>query len=264
MSKGNLIIAGGAVKKSSDIILGKFIELAGKNPKICVVPTASDDPVDSFNYLKDKFLSLGISTENVVLMPISAKVSNWSDFAGEFQLKYLNGVNAVWFTGGDQYYVLKAFVNADNSDSPCLEKIREIYENGGVIGGTSAGAAIMSDPMISRGGDRGAMLFPIETDYEKYNDKYDEGDEIEPMLVTKGLGFMKNVIIDQHFDTRPRLHRLMSTMDFTQVSHGFGVSEDTALVVSNDEIYVIGSSYVTEINKTSHDEYVIKKRYCEK
>ena len=259
MNKGTLIIAGGAIKQSNDIILGEFISIVGYG-KICVIATASTDPEDSFDYIKQQLLSLGVELSRIVLLPISGVMEKegWASHASADHLKYLEGVKGVWFTGGDQLEIVKSFVEEGSSDSPCLEKIREIYKNGGVIGGTSAGAAIMSDPMIARGGDKGALLFPIETDIESYDDTHVEGDEVEPMLIVKGLGFMEDVIVDQHFDKRPRLQRLIKSLQFSNLNLGYGISEDTALIVTQDSRRVIGSSYVTEVRITSSCEVAIR------
>ncbi len=263
MNKGNLVIVGGGINKSWDIILGEFVKLAGPNPSICIVATASQVPMDSYNSIKSQFIALGVAAENICLMPVSfvLKEDTWADFASSEFLKYLDGASGVWFTGGDQMHLLKAFINSNGTPSPCLEKIHEIYASGGVIGGTSAGAAIMSTPMITRGGDKGALLSPICTNCESYDDNYQECDEAEPILITQGLGFIVDAIVDQHFNTRPRLQRLISAMEFTSTAKGYGISEDTALVISSSSINVIGSAYVTVIHIDGKNKYSIEKIY---
>ncbi|MFP3471269.1 hypothetical protein R0J90_14605, partial [Micrococcus sp. SIMBA_144] len=57
--------------------------------------------------------------------------------------------DGIWFVGGDQTDITDALLNGDGTKSLALENIWEIYRNGAVLGGTSAGAAIMSDVMIA-------------------------------------------------------------------------------------------------------------------
>jgi cyanophycinase len=109
-------------------------------------------------------------------------------------VRILDGVSAIWFSGGDQAKQTAALL-----DTPIHARMLELYAAGCLIGGTSAGAAVMSEVMIT--GD------------EKR--KPEEGHEFETIeagnvITTPGLGFRKECIIDQHFVTRKRHNRLIS------------------------------------------------------
>jgi len=125
-----------------------------------------------------------------------------------------------------------------------LEITRRIYENGGVIGGCGAGAAIMSEVMICGGETGTALNAPISWGYDDLNE------ETGSMLrISKGLGYFPAGVIDQHWDARPRFFRLVEAVTVTRdrkSNMGFGVSEDTALIYdgATGKITVAGSGAV--------------------
>jgi cyanophycinase len=109
-----------------------------------------------------------------------------------------------------------------------------------MVGGTSAGAAIMSDPMIAGGSTttaiaRGVRRSAIETDED------DDG-AAGGVSITPGIGFLASAIIDQHFLARGRIGRLVAAvLDLDEFDIGFGVDEDTGLVIDDDVAYVVGA-----------------------
>lgn len=105
-----------------------------------------------------------------------------------------------------------------------------------VIGGTSAGAAMMPDMMI------------IEGDSET-------NPRVDVVAMGPGMGFLPGVVIDQHFAQRGRLGRLVSALLLQPAVLGFGIDENTAIVVTGDEFEVIGESAVTVIDESekTHD-----------
>ena len=125
-----------------------------------------------------------------------------------------------------------------------------LLSDGGVIGGSSAGAAIMSRIMIARGDDEGALTLPLYTDVRAWQD-HSEGFSPEPLLISRGLGFLPHGIVDQHFNRRARLQRLMAAMEASNEAQGFGISEDTALEVSlpDGTFRVLGSAYVMHLTR---------------
>jgi len=150
--------------------------------------------------------------------------------------------NAIFFVGGDQLRIVNALINEDGSDGPVLKSMRKVYKDGGVLGGSSAGAAIMSDPMISGGTSLGALTQGVT-----YEDNYGiSGDN--RVFITKGLGFFRNAITDQHFMARGRLGRLIVSCLDQGINMGFGIDEDTALVVKGNEVEVVGTAGVTIVD----------------
>jgi len=129
-------------------------------------------------------------------------------------------------------------------DNVILKTIRNIYKNGGVIAGTSAGAAIMTSPMIGGGNSLGAML-------QGYTniDNYDIPDD-QRVFITEGPGFLQNpsIAIDQHAIKRGRFGRLIVSMIANNQKLGFAVDENTALVIRGNIAEVVGESGVLIID----------------
>lgn len=254
---GKLIIAGGNLEYCDKIIHKYLIEYAGgTKSKLVIVPTASgEEPINTMKYVEDLWIELGVSPKNIVKLPIYGEEGKgWRQPAlgdDDNILKMITGATGFWFTGGDQYYTHKAFIRKDGTDTKILKELRNIYNNGGVIGGTSAGAAIMSEVMIASGNNVTALNSPTLYGYESYDDKED----IDNLRIVKGLGFFTEGVIDQHFDRRPRILRLIkSVIDPNANLHmGYGVSEDTAMIYDRDtkNITVVGSGavYILDCSK---------------
>lgn len=253
---GKLLIAGGNLNKSKKEIHKLFIEYAGGiNSKLAIVPTASGkEPISTIKNVQTLWIELGISPKNIVELPIYGEEGKeWREPAlgdDDEIFKMLDGVNGFWFTGGNQYYTYKAFVRKDGSDTKILTEMKNKYENGAVIGGTSAGAAIMSEIMIASGSSLTAINLPILYKYEDYDDR--AGSRDDNVRLVKGLGFFKGGIIDQHFDRRPRILRLIRAITDSKRNYyiGYGVSEDTAMIydMNTKLITVVGSSAIYTVN----------------
>ncbi len=189
-SDGSLVIAGGNVHNS--VIYSEFIKLAGENAKVAVITTAS--PLSrEYNLAKWKGKA--------------ATIVNVHD-----KDPFPDDVTAVWISGGDQFLLQKTYIGTEFE-----RKLMDFYRRGGIIGGSSAGAAFMSRVMI--GG---------------------EGPEIGV-----GLDLLPNCIIDQHFNARNRLDRLKSVMGKYPKMVGVGIDENTAIVYNKGVMKVIGESNVT-------------------
>lgn len=236
---GNLVIVGGGLEYNNAPVFNEFIQLAGGTDKaqVAVIPTASGVPVQSFEYFKNELLSYGLKPGQVTLIPVSLvdddstltmDESSWKNNGNEPGLaEIVKKSTAIWFTGGDQLRTLKALVNPDGTQSLVLQAVWQVYRNGGVIGGTSAGAAIMSDPMIGGGTSLAALRNGVTEIYEGDDFPEDLG-----VLISRGLGFFPHGMVDQHFTQRSRIGRLITVlMDQKEKFHlGFGIDENTALV----------------------------------
>lgn len=220
--EGYLFIIGGGTR--SEHMMKKFVELSKQSPreKTLVFPMASSEPEESGQGMVEEFKNLGI--QNVEYHVLSREQA----LAAE-SIKILDEVGSIYFTGGDQSRLTEALVN-----TPIHQKLLEIYEMGGVIGGTSAGAAVMSKMMIT--GD------------EKKQTREDRAfDKIlaDNIVFTPGFGFINTAIIDQHFVARKRHNRLISLVAEYPELLGIGIDEATAIIVKPDETFeVIGSQNV--------------------
>ena len=139
---GTLLIAGGnigATEQGKRDIYTRFSDLCGgKSGKVMLAVCASGDPEVSFRDNRELLLSAGIG--EVVLLPLIEDPSligqnGWTDQAGDALLPLFDGVNGVWFAGGDQMHTVRLLLHADGTDTPVLRRMRCLLERGGVIGG---------------------------------------------------------------------------------------------------------------------------------
>jgi cyanophycinase len=250
--EGHLVIAGGNIRSRD--IYKEFIQLAGGDrASIAIVPTAAENTAAALEKLSDVFEVCGVNKERIVRIKINPDMREDSEWkiSGEFYecLDFMEDVTGVWFCGGDQNKIARGFLREDDTDTKLLGRVREIVLKGGVVGGSSAGAAIMGKSMIGGGTSEGALSEPHCRDYVEYRQK-PELEEAGVLLLTKGLGFFECGIIDQHFEERRRHGRLIEALFAEEIPLGYGISEDTAMVcnLESKDIRVIGSGRVTIIN----------------
>lgn len=223
--KGHLVIIGGGTRP--DNVMEKFIELAGgRDARYLVIANASKANGVSF---VESFKALGVKDMEMII-PTREQCEDPSYVASK-----LEGVTGVFFSGGQQTDIADAI-----RGTKMHEGLMRLYEEGAVIGGTSAGAAIMTDPMLVAKHEKEAVPFPDD-------DKYNGVRVIKAgyMHTTGGLGFLPGAIIDQHFLKRMRQNRMFSVAldnpDLTTI----GIDESTALIVSKgNRIEVMGESSV--------------------
>ncbi|MGH4137573.1 cyanophycinase [Clostridium sp.] len=255
--KGSIMAIGGALGSSNADVYNKFIDLADgiKDAKIGIIPAASGN-LNSSNAFKHDLVNYGLKEENIEIISLACKddkntpedESKWIENANKTEISdEIKGYTGIWFVGGDQTRITKVLLNADGSNTKALNSIWEIYKNGAVIGGTSAGAAIMSETMIGGGDSVGALN-------DGFTNTYVDSDQQEygPLYLEKGLGFFRFGIIDQHFDKKARLGRLVKAAFDKEDKYDmtFGVDENTALVFNNatKSLEVMGKGGVTVVD----------------
>jgi cyanophycinase len=223
--KGSLVIVGGGDR--SEAMMRRFVELAGGagRARIAVVPMASEEAVESGAETAGELDSLGARA--FVFLVDRAEAD-----APEF-VHRLDSATGIWFCGGDQ-----ARLTGVIGGTAALRAIHARYQAGAVVGGTSAGAAIMSDSMIT-----GDQTPPGDTT-GYYGDEY-PSIERRRIQVKPGLGFLHGAIVDQHFLRRERHNRLLSAVLERPGLVGVGIDESTAIEVSPDgRWHVLGESDV--------------------
>lgn len=236
--KGHLLMVGGALSADTSTIYRRFIKLAGgkEKAKIGIIPTACSRPELYANRFAETLNEYGISWEQIVYIPLSAKIHNADS---QWMVKTIEQCTGVWFLGGDQNYITETFLHQDKTQTEALKALWNLYEKGGIIGGTSAGAAIMSEIMISGGDSMSALKYGFDAEKKLENPK-----EYDILKIEKGLGFFTQGIIDQHFDRKARLGRLVTVCyeNKEKFNFGFGIDENTALLYSakNEDIEVLG------------------------
>ena len=227
-AKGHLLIIGGGDRP--DYLAEKIYELAGGgNARIVIIPNASEDKIDAATYTLEGLKKAGFKNYDYIMFD-----RNTAD--ADSNLAKLDNTTAVYFTGGDQIRITR-----DLLGTKMLEKIRKIYADGGVISGTSAGAAIMSKIMLT-----GNELINKDTTSSYFTIQKGNIETVE------GLGFVTKAIIDQHFITRKRLNRLISVVLEHPDKIGIGIDESTSIIVNPDDTFdVLGESLVMVFDATN-------------
>ncbi|MCW5958992.1 MAG: cyanophycinase [Pyrinomonadaceae bacterium] len=219
---GHLLVIGGAEDKYNERrILKKFLSLAGgENAQVLIVPVASDYPEFAADVYTQAFRKLGVANPRV--LRAAARQDVFEADADEL----LDGITGIFMTGGDQMRLTSTLGGTNFS-----QRMREIArETEVVIAGTSAGAAGMSSSMIVRGD---ASPFPRKS----------------AVRLSPGLGFLKNIIIDQHFTERGRLSRLITAVAYNPYNLGVGIDENTAIILNNaGELEVFGEGTATIVD----------------
>jgi cyanophycinase len=222
--KGTLVIVGGG--DTPPEVDRRFVELAGGpgRARIALLPMALRNNDEEAREVTVDLERLGAKVE---LVNMSARGARFASTA-----KRLGTFTGFWFLGGDQSRLSGILV-----DSPALDAIVRRYQEGAVVGGTSAGAAVMSGVMLTG-------RYRVEQppgDVEMFN----IGRGMKE--VAKGFDFIKGAIIDQHFDTRARYNRLLSAvLDHPQLL-GVGIDEQTALIVRPDGLWEVQGRYYVKI-----------------
>lgn len=219
---GALFIIGGGSRPET--MVQRMIEESGIDEEgYAIVLTMSGfDPDTSGFYGELQFRELGV--ENIA----SYDFGREDEFTVASQ-ELLRAASLIYITGGSQ----SRFMNAVRNEPMIESVLREAYENGAVIAGTSAGAAVMSRIMIT--GD--------QVNYPEYTSTF-YNLEKNNMVTAEGLGLIEGVIIDQHFVKRARNNRLITAVIEFPDHTGIGIDESTAILVRNGEAEVVGVSQV--------------------
>lgn len=221
--KGTLFIVGGG--EQSKELVQAFVDLAGgTHARIAVVPTATEESADAG---REKVQDLEEHGAKAFVIDVS-RAQAQSDSI----VKLIGTATGIWFGGGDQIKLADSLVG-----TAALKAMLARYQAGAVVGGTSAGAAVLSDSMIT-----GNQKRP-EADSTGYF-----GDEFPNVArgaiqISPGFGFIKNAIVDMHFIRRERANRLLAVVLERPSLLGVGIDEGTAVRVDpNGTWTVLGRS----------------------
>lgn len=214
---GKIVAIGGAENKTPDgAILRRILQLApGDRRSVAVITTASGFPDETFAPYDDVFGQMGARDVQHV------NVRERADARKPEFLEMVRQAGVVFMSGGDQLRLTTVL-----GGSPLLTEIRANRVSGGLLAGTSAGAAAMSVTMIYDGSAVDAL-------------------RRGGVKMTAGLGFVDGVVIDSHFLARGRFTRLMEVCTTNPEFLGIGLDEDAAVVVHNDStLEAVGSGHV--------------------
>lgn len=235
---GRLVIVGGALEADNAAVFGALTERLGKEGRVAIIPAASGSPARSAASFAETLGRYGVSADRVDVVRLAVRdddstpdvnESEWRDNAAEpGEIAKVRGAKLIWMTGGDQARLIEVLTAPDGTDTPLLAELRERWATGTTIGGSSAGAAVMSRTMIARGDSLAALLDPVLRG-RVMESQMDGGQ----LALTPGLGLLPVGVVDQHFDRKARLGRLTRALAETPQAEriGYGIDENTALVV---------------------------------
>lgn len=218
--RGWIVPVGGAEEKVQDRrVLARFVELAGgKEADIAVIPTASELSDTGPRY-EALFRDLGAG--RAVALPFFERAD-----AERIELvAQLEGATGVFFTGGNQLRIATTL-----GGTPVAKLVRRLNADGAIVGGTSAGAAILPEHMIAHGAAGSTPTAGM-------------------VQLSPGLGLTNRVVVDQHFRQRDRLGRLLTALAYNPFAIGLGLDEDTGAFIDPDDVlHVIGTGAVTVVD----------------
>ena len=228
LAQGPIMPIGGAEEKDGDggdEILMRFLDLAGGDKaRIVVIPTASEEPEEAARKYIEAFTKLGAKSVDVL------DVRQREDANGDEAQEVIAGATGIFITGGDQSRLVALLVGTQ-----VMETIRRCNQEGVIVAGTSAGASILSSHMMLGGtglagdsGDAAARKNMVE--------------------MVAGLGLLQEIIIDQHFSQRGRMGRLLSVYAANPGLLSVGLDENTAVLINEGVVEVLGSGMVTMID----------------
>lgn len=224
---GPAIAIGGALRDDNAAVWSRLVEVAGgPGARFVVLATASGDPEAAARGTIAALRAHGASAEHLRVAPELKDV----DLAGAVRdpalIDKVRTANGVFFTGGDQGRIVDT-LRPGGVESPLLAAIRQLQQRGGVVAGTSAGAAIMSRTMFR---DPASVITLMKGPMRPGQD------------FDAGLGFAQaDLFVDQHFLARGRLGRMLPLMQTHGMTLGVGVEEDSAAILRGDVIEVLGS-----------------------
>jgi cyanophycinase len=226
-AKGAVLFAGGELRFHNAEVWNRFVDLAGgKGAPVVVVPAASLFPKRSGQTAVNNLNHYGARAEMVPIAPLLTDIDYRAAVRDPANVAKLRKARGIWFIGGSQRRITRALLNKDGRRTPALEAIWEAYRGGAVIGGSSAGTAIMSRMMFAD------ALTSLDT--LKYG--ITKGIEVDT-----GLGFIgDDWFVDQHFLANGRFARALMAMRDCNFMYGIGIDEDTAVVFKDGRFDVIG------------------------
>jgi cyanophycinase len=231
---GRLVIVGGALDANNSAVYQSIIDARAGDGPLCVVPTANSDPRASIERAVATFTSYSGagSVKGILISPANPARAHEPAVAAEFRK-----CSGFYFTGGSQNRIIDVFL-PDGEPTEAYRAIWQRWHEGAVVAGTSAGAAMMSRIMIAGGSAEDAVTHGVVA-----------GSGRDGVQLREGMGFFESGIIDQHFLARGRIGRLLvSVLQQDSPQIGFGIDENTALVVDGDFARVVGVSGVVVVD----------------
>ncbi len=229
--QGYAVPIGGELKYDNTAVWSRLVQLSGGlGSRWVVIPAASSAPEKTGEMVVDALQRHGAQAQTLPVAP------EWQGRAVDeavhdpVLVEQVLAATGIYFAGGAQSRITDS-LQPDGKPTPLLQAIWSVYRAGGVVAGTSAGAAVMSETMFRDAFDVLRVL---------KRGRLDEGQEIG-----RGLGFVgPELLIDQHFLKRGRIGRLLPLMVQKGYRLGLGVEENTAAILHDGMVEVVGGKGV--------------------
>lgn len=238
---GVAVAIGGALKMDNTAVWERLVqEAGGHGAQFAVFATAADNPARSGPRIAEALNAAGAVAEVIPVAP-KLKDVDWQRLRDDPALAAkVAGMQGVFFSGGAQELITST-LQPEGKPTAVLLAVREVLRKGGVVAGTSAGAAIMSEWMFRDAQDALSVL---------------KGRLREGLEVDRGLGFVgPDLFIDQHFLKRGRIGRLLPVMQAKGYRWGLGVEENSAALIRGTRIEVIGArgALLADLSQARHN-----------
>ncbi len=233
-------MVGGGLLDTNAAVYNRIVTMAGGRgvARIGIITAASVPPSqdpDAGTSAASNSAANGAYYANLFKATYGAADAQWipidldhiSNNSSSGVIAQLNGMTGFFFGGGDQSRLITCFLLSNRSNSPAMAAIRTKFANGAVVAGSSAGTAIMAQaPMITGGESYDALRYGAYTSVRGDDLSYD---------AQGGFGFFTYGLIDTHFSERGRQGRLVRLASDRAKTMAYGVDENTALVVTNED-----------------------------
>lgn len=238
---GTAIVIGGALKNDNDAVWQRVVdEAGGAGARIAVFATAAANPERSAGQIVIALNRHGANAEAIPVAPRLKDVDLQASLNDPKLIAKVAASKGVFFAGGAQELIVDT-LQPGGEATAMLKAIRHVFDGGGVVAGSSAGAAIMSRMMFRDAQDNLQILKGRWRDKREYD---------------RGLGFVgPDLFVDQHFLKRGRIGRMLPAMRAFGYTLGLGVEENTAAVVKGSEVEIIGArgALLVDLSEASTD-----------
>jgi cyanophycinase len=238
---GTAIVIGGALKNDNEAVWQRIVdEAGGPGARIAVFATAAANPERSAGQIVAALNRHGAQAEAIPVAPRLKDTDLQANLASPALLAKVAGARGVFFSGGAQELIVDT-LQPGGEPTAMLKAIRQVFDGGGVVAGTSAGAAIMSRMMFRDAQDNMQIL----------KGQWRQGREYD-----RGLGFVDDgLFIDQHFLKRGRIGRMLPAMRALGYTRGLGIEENSAAVIKGSAVEIIGArgALLVDLSEASSD-----------